>query len=599
MNRYFKRLTNMLDNYYQSQGRGSHERYIEDRVIKYLCKESDEFKKLMKERKLEKLSKEEFPYLVSTLENKHKLADCILKDRLLEKMEIVEANQNRGGAIYPDIDSLYAKLVMSAFGTVFFADLQNCLKDTNYISAKRMNEFVDVLLNTKDDVFRSLNLLPISYSQFKLFTPEYLKLFMEYDCDSSLKNVTLAELSNCNMIGKFDSLEVGEFARVLNFMIKPVSLSSRIHIIKELLEKDQCKIGVIDKIDRLPEFLIQYLGKSENVDKKISENQEKLLEDICKMDEEDQGYYQSIQNTSENQISNLLELLVNDQFLKFSMEKRTFILNQIAYLDQNNQEEDQIRYRMKALFLVGSDLAPGFLTKVDHSYHDKTFQFIQKEENVEVLDTKFLVLSRLRKQIKKKSLSVETYGAYLESLQKTISSMDSNTQIKYLDSHSRFFEKHSLEKFAKQVNETRHKEELIEAMSENRKYKNLKYSYKLVDFIDKYSKMDLYDSNVASKIIEQMSNCQTHEGRKKIYHTVNNSNFCQMGIDKQHEILDDALPGYPIMLESMDVLDMQVLIPDYSHAQDVLEDQSSITFHNKDTKLRIKLMRKDKSHKKD
>ena len=111
--------------------------------------------------------------------------------------------------------------------------------------------------------------------------------------------------------------------------------------------------------------------------------------------------------------------------------------------------------------------------------------------------------------------------------------------------------------------------------------------------------MDLYDSNVASKIIEQMSNCQTHEGRKKIYHTVNNSNFCQMGIDKQHEILDDALPGYPIMLESMDVLDMQVLIPDYSHAQDVLEDQSSITFHNKDTKLRIKLMRKDKSHKKD
>ena len=132
-------------------------------------------------------------------------------------------------------------------------------------------------------------------------------------------------------------------------------------------------------------------------------------------------------------------------------------------------------------------------------------------------------------------------------------------------------------------------------MSENRKYKNLKYNYKLVDFIARYSTMDLYDSNVASKIIEQMSNCQTHEGREKIYNRVNSSTFYEASIDRQDTILDDDLPGYPMMLESMDVLDMQVLIPDYSHAQSVLEEKSEITFHDKDTKIRIKLMRKDKS----
>ncbi len=398
------------------------------------------------------------------------------------------------------------------------------------------------------------------------------------------------------VVEKINNLGRDDFSKVLDFIMNLASFPSKIHIIETLIEKKMCYSFILSKLNLLSENLIKYLGETENVDEKTKENQKRLLEDMCVMDQEE---YEGILWTSKEQDSNLLELLVNDQFRKFSMETRAFLLKKLAYLDGDSQEKNQTRYHMKAQFLVGDEEKPGFLTKINPainpSYFVETFQFIQKEKNIEVLDMKFLVLSRLRKQIEKKSLSAQIYSRYLKSLENSISGMDPKDQIKYLDSHSRFFEKHSLEKLAKQVNETSHKKELIAAMSENRKYKNLKYSYKLVDFIARYSTRNLYDANVASKIIEQMRNCQTYKGRKKIYHTVNSSNFSQMEIDKQHEILDNELPGYPMMLESMEVMDMQVFIPDYSHAQNVLEEKSEITFHDKDTKIRIKLMRKDKS----
>ncbi len=593
MNTYFKRLTNMLDCYYQSQGRKSHEGHIEDRVVKYLCKESDEFKKIMKERKLEKLSGEAFSYLVSTLENKHGLADVILKSQLLNKMEIIEASKNRGKAIYPDIDSLYVKLNKATGGSVFLPYLQRGLKDTNYIAAKKYEELVDVLVSTEDAILENISFY-IPYTNFAFFTPEYLKLFLDYDCEIQLKNVVFNELMNMDgkVVEKINNLGGDEFSKALDFMMNLSSFPSRIHIIEMLLEENMYHSFILKKINVLPENLIKYLGQTENVDERTKENQKRVLEDTCVMDQEE---YEGILWTSKEQDSNLLELLVNDQFRKFSMETRAFLLKKLAYLDGDTQEKNQTRYHMKAQFLVGDEEKPGFLTKINPSYFVETFQFIQKEKNIEVLDMKFLVLSRLRKQIEKKSLSAQIYSRYLKSLENSISGMDPKDQIKYLDSHSRFFEKHSLEKLAKQVNETSHKQELIAAMSENRKYKNLKYSYKLVDFIARYSTRALYDANVASKIIEQMRNCQTYKGRKKIYHTVNSSNFSQMEIDKQHEILDNELPGYPMMLESMEVMDMQVFIPDYSHAQNVLEEKSEITFHDKDTKIRIKLMRKDKS----
>ncbi len=174
MNIYFKRLTNMLDCYYQSQGRKSHEGHIEDRVVKYLCKESDEFKKIMKERKLEKLSGEAFSYLISTLENKHGLADVILKSQLLNKMEMIEANQNRGKAIYPDIDSLYVKLNKATGGSVFLTYLQRGLKDTNYVAAKKYEELVDVLVSTEDAILENIS-FDIPYTNFAFFTPRIFK----------------------------------------------------------------------------------------------------------------------------------------------------------------------------------------------------------------------------------------------------------------------------------------------------------------------------------------------------------------------------------------------------------------------------------------
>lgn len=595
MNTYFKRLTNMLDCYYQSQGRKSHEGHIEDRVIKYLCKESDEFRKIMKERKLEKLSGEDFSYLISTFENKHELADEILKGQLFNKMEIIEANQNREKAIYPDIDSLYVKLNKATGGCGLFTYLLRSLKDTNYIAAKKYEELVDVLVSAEGDVLENINFYALPYTNnFAFFTPEYLKLLLDYDCEIQLKNVVFNEIMNMDgkVVEKINNLGGNEFLKALNFMMNLSSFPSRIHIIEMLLEKNMCHPFILSKINVFPKKLIEYLGKTENVDEKTKENQKRLLEDMCWMEQEE---YEAILCTSKEQDSNLLELLVNDQFRKFGMETRAFLLKKLAYLDGDSQEKNQTRYHMKAQFLVGDEEKPGFLTKINPSYFVETFQFIQKERNIEVLDMKFLVLNRLRKQIEKKSLSAQTYSRYLKSLENSISGLDPKNQIKYLDSHSRYFKKHSLEEFVEQINSTRHKEELIAAMSENKKYKNLKYSYKLVDFIERYSTMDLYDPRVASKIIEQMSNCQTHEGREKIYNRVNSSTFYEASIDRQDTILDDDLPGYPMMLESMDVLDMQVLIPDYSHAQSVLEEKSEITFHDKDTKIRIKLMRKDKS----
>lgn len=593
MNIYVKRLTNMLDCYYQSQGRKGHEGHIEDRVIKYLCKESDEFRKIMKKRKLEKLSGEDFSYLISTLENEHGLADVILKSQLLNKMEMIEANQNRGKAIYSDIDSLYVKLNKATGGSVFLTYLQSSLKDTNYIAAKKYEELVDVLVSTEDAILEKIS-FDIPYTNFAFFTPEYLKLFLDFDCETQLKNIVFNELMNMDgkVVEKINNLGRDDFSKVLDFIMNLSSFPSKIHIIETLIEKKMCYSFILSKINALPENLIKYLGQTENVDEKTKENQKRLLEDMYRMEQEE---YDAILRTSKEQDSNLLELLVNDQFRKFSMETRAFLLKKLAYLDGDSQEKNQTRYHMKAQFLVGDEEKPGFLTKINPSYFVETFQFIQKERNIEVLDMKFLVLNRLRKQIEKKILSAQTYSRYLKSLENSISGLDPKNQIKYLDSHSRYFKKHSLEEFVEQINSTRHKEELIAAMSENKKYKNLKYSYKLVDFIERYSTMDLYDPRVASKIIEQMSNCQTHEGREKIYNRVNSSTFYEASIDRQDTILDDDLPGYPMMLESMDVLDMQVLIPDYYHAQSVLEEKSEITFRDKDTKIRIKLMRKDKS----
>lgn len=592
MNRYFKRLTNRLDCYYESQGLESHEGYIEDRLIKYLCSYSNEFKELMKKRKLEKLEEKDFAYLISTLENKHQFSYVTIRDQLLEKMEMIEANQNRGEALYPDIDSLYAKLDMTIGEKSFLTYLLKCLKDTNYTSAKKYEELVEVLLNTKDDVLESINFLILPYTNFAYFTPEYLKLLLDYDCYPQLKNVVLCVLmdSDYKTIEKLNDLGKFEFSKALDFMIDQASFVSKFHIIEKLLEKGECKPFILDKINWLPEDLINYLGKTEFVDKKMEENQKKLLKDMCMMDREAQEYYQSILNTSKEQNSNLLELLVNDQFRKFSMEKRTFILQKIAYLDLKNIEKNQMRYRMKACFLVGNEESPGFLTTIDDSCFWSTFKFIQKERDIEVLDTKFLVLSRLRKQMGNKSLSPETYWRYLESLENAISNMDSKDQIKYLDSHSKFFEKHSLEKFAKNINRSKVKDELVDVLSENKKYKHAKYHYKLASFINQY------DPIVAAKIIKKIENCQKVYNQKAIFHKVQEIPFLTIEKKTQQETLDQYSQGLSLVLDNQEQSNMEIYIPDYQYVNSILEKESlnQIVFKNKKNKLKIKLRKKEK-----
>lgn len=603
MNRLSIKLIRMLENYYQSQGLGSYRKHIDNGLIKWICQKSDDFKKATRKGKIQKLSGEEFSYLVSTLENNHKLENGNIKNLLLNKLEIIEANQLRGKALYPDIDTLFASLKHGwewdrGGGSFLYFLLLTYLKDTNYEAAKKYCDIVDALLSTKSGVLKKMDFYELQLDHISCWDPEHLKLFLNYDCDNQLKSGAFQQVMNIDydVIAKFNDLDKRKFNKVLNFIMESDSFDSKIHIIGALLKEKQCisiLVNIVDKIDRLPKHLIEYLGKTEHVDDKIREDQKRLLEEMCKMDQEANNYYISVLNTPKEQASNLLELLVNDHFRKFSMETRTFILQKLAYFDRENQEKDQVRYLMKANFLVGNEETPGFLTKIDNSYFESTFKFIQDEKDKEVLDTKFLVLDRLRKQIEEGKLSIEIYQRYLESLENAISNMNFKDKIKYLDSHSKFFKKHNLEEFSKNITHSKVKDTLVDVLSENEKYKRAKYHYKLVSFIDQYDPM------VATKIIERMKNCQRVYNKKEFFHKVQEIPFITMDKFQQQNILDHHSLGSPLVFGSQEESGMEVWIPDYQYVQSVLENNPSdeLEFNNKDARIKIKLRKKGKKKK--
>ncbi|MCI8347097.1 MAG: hypothetical protein HFJ12_04015 [Bacilli bacterium] len=588
---HYKKLNAMLNYYYKSKGLESQGKYDKN-LIKWLCKDLD-FKKVMVKRTLEKLSEEEFSYLVPTLENKVKFEDYLVCNQLLDKLEIIEANQIRGKkthSLYPDIDSLWCGIGELKEGSILYSHIIKNLKDLNYTSAKRYYDITNVLLNSKNVFLNNMDFNKFSVRNITCFDQEHLKLFLGYDCDDELKAKSFSSLmNNGELMIQFNDFNSYHFNQVLDFLMKPSTFDSRIHIIKNLLEVGMYSPFLIDKIDKLPKCFIRYLGENENVDDSIRKDQQRFLEDMRKESNEAEAYYGQILHTSEEQYNNLLELVVNKDFCNFSIEVKSSILRGLTYLDFEKKEQDPVRYFMKSQFLVvGDSTTSGFLTKIDHSYFSSTLQFIQ-EEDKEVLASRFLVLSRLRKQIEDKSLSEELYSSYLESLENKISDMNSKDRIKYLDSHSRFFQKHSLEEFTKKINCSTSKDYIVDVLSENEKYKQAKCYYKLVDFID------YYDPLVAIRIIDQMCDCQGVHRRNLLFDIVRESSFINMDPKKQQEILDCYSSGIPLVFGSQDDVDMEVVIPDYKYVQSILENNptNELIFENKDSKLKIKLKKNE------
>lgn len=591
MSLHYKRLNAMLNYYYKGKGLGSQGKYDEN-LLKWLCKDLD-FKKVMVKRTLEKLSEEEFSYLVPTLENKVEFEEYQVRNQLLNKLKIIEANQTRGKKtkdLYPDIDSLWYKIGKLTNGTNLYLHILENLKDLNYMSAKKYCDITNALLNSKTK-FLDMNFYEFSFRNITSFDLEYLKLFLDCDCDDKLKSeIFTALMSNGDFMMKLNHLNSSNFNQVLAFMRKTSTVDSRIHIIEKLLEEEIYYPVLVDKIDKLPKCFIEYLGETKNVDDSIRKDQQRFLEDMREESNEAEEYYRQILHTPEKQCNNLLELVVNEDFRNFSMEDRASILKCLTYLDIEKKEQDPVRYRMKSYFLVvGYSTAPGFLTTIDQSYFSSTFQFIQ-EEDKEVLASRCLVLRRLRKQIEDKSLSEKLYSSYLESLENKISDMNSKDRIKYLDSHSRFFQNHSLEEFTKKINHSKSKDSLVHVLSENEKYKRAKYHYKLVDFIDRY------DPLMAIKIIDQMCDCQKVYRRKFLFDIVQDSSFINMDQKKQQEILDCYSAGKPLVFESQDDIGMEVVIPDYKYVQSILENNptNELIFKNKDSRVKIKLKKNEK-----
>lgn len=405
--RKFKRI---LDIYYQNQNRRSHDQYISNALIDWLCRNSQELRGAIKSKMLNRLSDDELGYLISTLEfeDKNQFALTLIKD----KLEIIKSNQIRGNSeyLYPNLYALYSKLMKAHGGEKLYIHLVNGCKDTNYIAANTCSDIIDILANSRNGVLERINFYGIDFRNITNFNKKHLKTFLDYDCDAQLKNVVFNHIwDQESIIQKLSNLSEDEFDNALEFMFRQDSFQERIHLMDILIQEGKYNHSLADRFNRLPLSFIKYLGSGRKSDGSMEKFKISLLNNISCMDLD--GYTEEycawIINTPKEQSSNLLKLVVNENFCTFSMQKRSEIIHELGFLgyDMLHPERDQERYRKKRDFLVGDLSNPGFLTEIDDDYLRATFNFINEEEAPDVLDAKFLVLNRIKNQIKDQSLT--------------------------------------------------------------------------------------------------------------------------------------------------------------------------------------------------
>lgn len=161
--------------------------------------------------------------------------------------------------------------------------------------------------------------------------------------------------------------------------------------------------------------------------------------------------------------------------------------------------------------------------------------------------------------------------------------MDSKDKIKYLDSHSKYFEKHSLEDFIEKLNSSEYKDELVIALNKNKKYKQLKYHYKFVEIANQYH------PNVGHNIMNQLLRTQNSENCRIIFKTINNESFRGKSVNEQQKLLKQVS-------NILEVIDNEVCIPDYLCVQKNLRNQQRT--EESGSKIKMKLNERD-SQKKD
>lgn len=568
-------------------------------------------KEILKLDKKNELSFTEKEFLVSTLEDTYDLDEKQIERIFADKMIIILKARDEGhkpialdellslcnDKKYPDLDKLFC--VCKGKSNKIYSYMVDGYINAVYAVFGNEDDRKDLIknYNNKTEIFNNLsknileNIEVNSFPEMKRIVniPNFmLNDIISYDCEEK----SIAELLNYIIISQTFSkrlMEIGimetNFLYALNFILKDDLVSIRASLAEKILMQGKTYNTNLNRIiDMFPPYLIEHLDSYEDpINDDVTKD---FISDISKLCIQTNGYGEYIENLNsmpEEYQDITTRLVTNKRFLELDLPRRNSILKNI--IDSKDHFAPIIISEF--LFNTNKNGVNGFLENIDDVYLESTCAFLS--DDADLLDAKFRVLNRIKSQVEDDSLPGYIYTGYLESLDTAIKDMKTKDKIKYLDAHSKFFEKNSLKEFAKKFDDVslsfEYKRKLKEALGENRKYNQLKYIFKFATIAD-----NQYVISMAEKIIDQLMNAQTKENVKTIFDVVTSDYFKKADNEKKENILTD-LPG---RLEEIDSGNLSIQIPDHGAIDSELSKQKQMVFTNKETGIRLNITQSKK-----
>ena len=439
---------------------------------------------------------------------------------LLNLDELFSLGETEHSNIYPDFDKLYAlnkkhnrityTLFMNRYLETISASYPN-QEEERRKTIKNLNEKMDILnkLSCKDVAIESDreldNILNMSNCDLRVIL-YYDRRILPMDKEEITALLDYI-IKSKTFINKLNITEC-DFSKVLNFILDK-SVAGSVPIGAYLAEKILMNDGkynesLAQKIKVLPAYLFEYLKDCED-----PINNDDIKYFISHINDIDLNtcieYANCLNMVAIKRRSQARALVKNQVFLSLRKNQKCLILDKLTDLKNELFYKKTVYYLFSPYDSSGSN---AFLLNISEDYFSSIFKFVLTEKDEAVLDAKLEVLNRIKSQIKDHSVSVNVCDSCLNSLDTEIKELNPEDKIKYLDAHSKFFEKNSLEDFSRKMkfrdSSSSYKNKVLEELGKNKKYKRLKNIFKFASFYD-----DQYGIAVAGQIVDQLVNCQT------------------------------------------------------------------------------------------
>lgn len=622
MNLLRRKLKKFIDSYYKAQYKEDYKKYAEYLDNSMINKLSSDLScpftilldkddlpavyKILNLDKNGKLSLTEKKFLISTLNNTYDLDYQGIKTLFINKMEIILLSKSKNNQIdlnkvfnlglskdkeFPNFDYLYKKFNGKdkyCFLVEQYKQIINLSDDNErYRYIENCNHIIDIFNCT--EIFDNIKVESLSNINNIVYLPTgFLDKVIEYD------GYGIQEL--LNYISEHESFTKAvkglncDFSYFLSFIFKD-EVEDKIYTMASLSDKLLIKDGkfndnLASAISSLPQYILEYIDDYQNpIDSEIKD----FILDLTNYNSfrcgsTDFASYVGMLRKVELKNSESIEhttakLITNKIFLSFDR------INRLSILENLITDENSFNRKAEFLFNINKYNYTAFFENISDSYLETTYVFLS--EDSEVLEAKFRVLNRIKSQLEDESLSTILYDKYLDSLDTAIKGMEPADKIRYLDAHSKFFEKNSIKEFSEKLDFRNYDSlsymKIRKELEKNKKYKKLKYIFKFANFYD-----GQYDINLAVKIVDQLANSQTKENAKTIYGIVTSDFFK----DSSHKSQLDILKTLPGVLKEIDNDGISIQIPDSQAIESELATKKQMVFVNKNTGIKLSVTKK-------